>query len=319
MIRVLAITPVKHIQGVAKTLNEIGKVDYLEEPSQLDVEKNISNYDAVFTNPNKSNVFLGPSILTKAKKLKFICTASTGTNHIDIDFAKQKGIEIISLTEERNVIDKVSSTAELAFTLMLTSLRKINQAYASVLNDQWDYLPYVGKQINCLSIGVIGYGRLGKMFAKYSSSFGAKVFVYDPYKKVKNNNHIQISSFHEFLNLCDIISIHVHVTEETTKMIDKNALSHVKNDVMFVNTSRGEIIDENNMVNFLKNNQNAYLAADVIANEVSNKKGSELLKYAKKSNQVLITPHIGGMTVHAQEIAYNHAARLLKQAIKNLN
>ena len=93
----------------------------------------------------------------------------------------------------------------------------------------------------------------------------------------------------------------------------------MKPEVVLVNTSRGEVIVEQDLVEFLSLNKNAMIASDVLSNEIQNRNDSPLLKYALKSNQVIITPHIGGMTREAQEIAYNHAARLLKQAIKNLN
>ncbi len=315
MLKLLIITPLKHIKGVTDKLESIGDVTYMDDPSVNEIFSVVNEYDAIFTNPNKSKVYLGKELIDAAKNLKVICTASTGTNHIDLNYAENNGIKVISIKEEREIINKISSTAELAFTLMLSSLRKINQAYFSVLNNEWDYLPFIGKQINFLNIGVIGYGRLGKMFAKYSSGFGAKVYVFDPYQSVNNKKYTQISSFKEFLSKCDVISIHVHITKETIGMINKYAFMSMKNDVLIVNTSRGDVIDENDSVNFLKENSRACIATDVLADEVNDKQNSKLLKYAKKSNQVLITPHIGGMTSHAQEIAYNHSATLLKKAL----
>lgn len=88
--------------------------------------------------------------------------------------------------------------------------------------------------------------------------------------------------------------------------------------MLLINTSRGDIINEEDIIQFLVKNKNARIAVDVIANEINTKKDSILIKYAKKSNQVLITPHIGGMTIHAQQIAYNHAANLLYNAFQNL-
>ena len=312
MSKILVITPVNHIPNVASGLAAIGQVDFLDDPSARELKSVLHDYDAIFTNPNKSKIFLGPEILKKAKKLKVICTASTGTNHIDLDYANKHGIEVLCLKEERKVINKISSTAEHAFSLMLSSIRNINAAHQSVLAGKWDYCPFVGKQLNCLNIGILGFGRLGKKFAKFANAFTDQITIFDPYKKVRNKNYTQVEDLSQLANDCDVISIHVHVTEETTGMIDSHFLERVKDSVLFVNTSRGEIVDEAAMVGFLKQNPQASLATDVLRDEIRNRDSSPLFKYAKSSDQVLITPHIGGMTIHAQAIAYNHAVELLK-------
>ena len=314
---ILSITPISHIKGVKYKLSKIGRVIQLENPKIEDAIKHVQYADAIFTNPNKSNVFIGKELLQHANRLKFICTASTGINHIDLEFSKKNKIKIISLTEERRIINKISSTAELAFALMLCSIRYINEANQSVLKDHWDYLPYIGKQIDYLKIGIIGYGRLGKLFAKYCYCFDAEIFIYDPYKSVKTKKYKQIHSLEDFISKCDVISLHVHVTSETTKMINKKILNKAKNDILIINTSRGDIIEENDIIEFLIKNKQARIATDVIANEINSKKGNLLIEHAKKSNQILITPHIGGMTIHAQEIAYNHVAEQLYKAFQD--
>ena len=137
--KILVITPIRHISGVSQTLKSIGEVTFFDDPSAEQVEDVIHKYDAIFTNPNKSKVFIGKEILDKATKLKVICTASTGTNHIDKNYALELSIPVISITEEREVINKISSTAELAFSLTLAGLRHIVNGHVSVLEGGWDY------------------------------------------------------------------------------------------------------------------------------------------------------------------------------------
>ena len=161
---ILVITPIKHIPGVIEILNSVGNITFIDDPSLDDVIKIISNFDAIFTNPNKSKVFIGKELIDAGTKLSVICTASTGTNHIDKKYCKVKNIKVISLTEERKIINKISSTAEHAFALMLSSLRKIPQSFDSVKSFNWDYEPFIGRQLDHLTIGVIGYGRLGTYF-----------------------------------------------------------------------------------------------------------------------------------------------------------
>jgi len=312
---ILVITPISHIDGVVDKLNEIGNVTIIDDPSLNQILNVVENYDAIFTNPNKSNVFIGKELIDAATNLKAVCTASTGTNHIDKDYAILKGIKIIALTEERNVINKISSTAEHAFALMLSSLRNIPQGFNSVKSYNWDYEPFIGRQINHLKIGIIGYGRLGKYFFKYANAFGAKILVHDPYKKIKNKNISQVG-IKTLLSNSDVISIHVHVTEETLGMINKDYFSLMKTNVLIVNTARGDIVNEADLINFLKKNKFAKYSTDVLANEViNNKLENDLIRFSKKSNQVLITPHVAGMTLEGQMIAYNHAAELLKKTL----
>ncbi len=317
--KILVITPVRHISGVPETLESIGNVTYIDDPSAEEVQSVINEYDAIFTNPNKSKVFIGSEILNSTNRLKVICTASTGTNHIDKLYAAKLGIPILSLTEERKVINQISSTAELAFSLTMASLRHVVKSHQAVLEGEWNYEKYIGRQMNCLTIGVIGYGRLGSMYSKYCMAFESRVLVYDPYKKVNEDGIKQVASLEQLLQKSDVIAIHVHVTEETIGMIDKKCFDLMKSEVVIVNTSRGDIVNESDLVSFLKKNLNARIASDVLNDEIKSKEKSPLLSYAKKSNQVIITPHIGGMCREAQEIAYGHAAKLLKSFFKVKN
>ena len=161
-INILSITPIGHINNIKDELKKIGKLKVLNDPSSKEVEKMIYKFDAIFTNPNKSKVYLGEKIMDKAKKLKIICTASTGTNHINIKYAIRKKIKIISLKKEKKITNKISSTAEHALALTLASLRNVVNSSNSVLLGNWDYTNFIGRQINFMTVGVVGYGRLGK-------------------------------------------------------------------------------------------------------------------------------------------------------------
>ena len=194
--------------------------------------------------------------------------------------------------------------------------RPVISSNKSVLNGEWDYERFIGRQMDGLTIGVIGYGRLGAMYSSYCIAMGAKVLVYDPYKKVKQNNIERVHNINLLLAESDIISFHLHVSEETKNMVNQDWFNKMKKDVLLVNTSRGDIIVENNLVEFLKENNQAKIATDVLADEIRNRMDSPLLKYAINSEQVTITPHIGGMTREAQEIAYNHAAIMLYKYFK---
>ncbi len=311
--KILVITPVRHIAGVPETLEGVGQVTYMDDPSSEKVIDVIGEYDAIYTNPNKSKVFIGKKVIDAAKNLKVICTASTGTNHIDKPYVAEKEIPILALTEEREVINRISSTAELAFALTMTGLRHIVRSHNNALKGEWDYTQYIGRQMNCLTIGVIGYGRLGSMYSHYCKAFDSRVLVFDPYKNVERDDLEQVDDISTLLMESDVIAMHVHVTDETISMINKKFFDKMKSDVLLVNTSRGDIVNEVDLVEFLASNQEAKIATDVLTDEVRNRMSSPLLKYAEESEQVIITQHIGGMSREAQEIAYGHAANLLSR------
>lgn len=315
--KILVITPTGHIDGVNDVLESFAEVSYLDDPSLQEVLEVVHLCDYIFTNPNKSKVFLGKDIFDAAASLKCICTASTGTNHIDKEQAASRDIQILSLTEEREIINKIGSTAELAFALTLASVRKILPSHQGALKGQWDYSKFIGRQMNALTVGVIGFGRLGKFYASFFEPFNSKVVVYDPFKKV--NDYEQMGTLEELVSISDIISLHVHVNEETKNLVDKDLLSFAKPDLLIVNTSRGEVVNENDLIDFLKKNKEAKLATDVLHDEIRNKAISPILNFSKITDQILVTQHIGGMTKEAQVIAYGHAAKLLRDFHKTSN
>ena len=319
--KILVITPTSHLNKVDEILESIPSTNiiYLPECS-IEEFKIHSDCIAIFTNPNKSNIFLGKENLKNFNKLEFICTASTGTIHIDKEFCIEKEIKIISLTEERGVINKIPSTAEHAFALMLSSIRNITEANNSVKEGKWDYEPFIGRQIKSLTIGVIGYGRLGTFFANYCDVFGSQVIVYDPYKDVNHPRIRQCKSLDNLAKESDVISLHVHVTNETKGMINLHFLNKCSSSIVLINTSRGEIINEKDLLQFLKNNKSSKYATDVLSSEINGIENNLLKKYFDSNQrQIIITPHIGGMTKEAQNTAFGHAANLLKDALCSKN
>lgn len=315
--KILVITPISHLDNVEEILKSIKgtKLFLIPECDKNELKNHADSY-AIFTNPNKSKVFLGKENLSFFKKLKYICTASTGTNHIDKNFCHENNISIISLKEERSVINQIPSTAEHAFALMMTSLRNVNEANRSVNKGLWNYEPFIGRQLKSLIVGVVGYGRLGTFFSNYCDAFGSQVVVFDPYKTVNHPRISQVGNLKDLSTISDIISLHVHVTSETLKFINFDFLNNCKKTVLIVNTSRGEIIDELALLKFLKKNKNSKYATDVLSSEIKGINDNILKKYADDNrSQITITPHIGGMTKEAQNMAFSHAANLLKKVI----
>ena len=155
------------------------------------------------------------------------------------------------------------------------------------------------------------------MFAKYAKAFGASIYVYDPYVtfNFKSSKILFVSNLNDMCSKVDCISLHVHANNETENMINANFLKKCKNNIMIINTSRGEIVNEFDMLQFLKKNKGARYFTDVITDEIINRPKSPVYSSfvsGELTNQILITPHIGGMTSDARYIAYHRSVDLLE-------
>lgn len=299
------ITPVKHLNGVVELLQSKGDVFFLEEGNKQEVRTLLlkENIDTILCNPNQQTYKIDKELL-KNTNVTLINTCSTGMNHIDTQYCIENNIEIYSLTTDYQLINDLPSTSELAFGLMLSLLRKIPESKQHVSEYKWDYTNFVGRQVKDLKIGIIGYGRLGKMMKKYCDAFGAKTYVYDPYIDIEQ------TSLEEIFTKCDVISLHVHVTDETKYMVSKKLLGLSKKGLYIINTSRGEIVNENDIVQALNNKLLGY-GTDVIENEFDDITKSPIIKAMNKGENIIITPHIGGMTIEGQTKAYKWAINKL--------
>jgi len=310
--QLLVITPIEHIPGIYSKLSDNFTINYKPLPLSIDDFQPDPATEFVFTNPNKSSIYIGKEFLEKFPNIKAVCTASTGTVHVDKSYCADHGIKLLSLTEERETISQITSTAEHAFLLLMSGLRHFVPSVNSVSEGLWDYQPFVGRQMTQLKIGVIGYGRLGSLFAHYCDSFGADVFVFDPYKSVVFPRIRQIASLPDLIRQVDAFSLHVHVTSETLEFINKDLLSLAKNPVTIVNTSRGEIINEHDLLNFLESSRDSIYCADVYSHEFNGLRRSALWNSNLfNDGRIQLTPHIGGMTIDAQILAYGRACDML--------
>jgi D-3-phosphoglycerate dehydrogenase / 2-oxoglutarate reductase len=307
--KILCITPIKHLKGVYEKLSSFGEIIYLPNISKNELIEYLKNNDIfyIFTNPNKQGFILDHEVL-KYGGIKVINTCSTGLNHIDIDYCKNNNISVWSLTKDYDLINDLPSTSELAFGLMMSLLRNIPKSFDNVKEGYWDYEPYIGHQIKGLTIGIIGYGRLGTIMKNLFNGWGVDILVDDPYKECKGCNKVD----KEYLiSNSDVIFLHVHVTDETRRMVDENFLSKMKKNSYLINTSRGELVDEDQIIKFILSGHLKGYGTDVISDEFGDIKSSKLVKYSKTHN-VVITPHVGGMTIEGQTKAYLWAVSKFK-------
>lgn len=297
-IKLLNLEPFDYSPKARKILTTFAEVEDFA-PGEFKLEEIINKYNGIIT---RLNYKIGENLIGKATNLKAIITATTGLDHIAIDFAKSKGIEIISLKGELEFLETISSTAEHTFALLLSLIRKIPWAFESVKKGYWDRDSYKGIELQKKTLGIIGFGRIGKMVANYALAFKMKVEFFDPFVRDKNFTKISLENL---LKTSDIITIHLPYIPETKKIISEKEFKFIKKGAYLINTSRGGVIDEKALIYALDKKILSGVGLDVICeeNKIKDKKikNSPLLKYAKEHSNLLITSHIGGATVESME------------------
>ena len=304
---IAVITPISHLDGIVELLLTKGTLFYFEESTKDRVRELLltQKIDTILCNPNQQTYKIDKELL-EGTDVSLINTCSTGMNHIDVEYCNKNNIEIYSLTKDMELINDLPSTSELAFGLMMSLLRKIPQSKNHVSEYKWDYTQFMGRQVKDLRIGIVGYGRLGKMMYKYCRSFGATVMVYDPYV-----TNIACNSLENMISNVDVISLHVHVTPETKYIINKEILGYCKKSPYIINTSRGEIVNETDIVNALKLGLISGYGADVVENEFDDLTKSPIIAAMNNDENIIVTPHTGGMTIEGQTKAYKWAINKL--------
>lgn len=245
------------------------------------------------------------SILSQAKSLKYIVTSTTGLNHIKLP--KKSAVKIISLKGEAEFLRTITPTAELTWGLIINLMRNLPAAIDSVIDHRWDRDQYIGQELYGKTIGIIGYGRLGSMIAKYAVAFGLNVKVFDSALSCVNclPEKVEYSDLDSLLKVSDIVTIHIPLLESNINFINENRLALMKKTAVLVNTSRGEILDEMYLLSMLESGLIAGAALDVLSDEVSGKnswmQSNKLVNSSALGRRLLITPHIGGACFDSME------------------
>ncbi len=302
---VLCTADLGHLSEAKKTLEDAFDVHFIP-PTPQAVKAHIADADAYFAS---LQVRLTQELMEKAPKLKAIATPSTGLDHIDIQAAEKQGVVVLSLKNERELLDRITSTAELAWALILACNRRIPESFMAVRKGIWGRDLYRGHQIAYKTLGILGCGRLGTIMAQYGQAFRLKVLGHDV--RPVSLPGVQMVSFDELVRQADILTVHIHLTPENRKLINRDVLARMKPGAILINTSRGAIIDEAALLDALKTG-NLTAGVDVIEGEWGEDIGKHpLVEYARNHENLIITPHIGGVTYEAQEMAYGHAAQML--------
>ena len=294
--------------GVLDPLRRIAEVTELPACQELLLER-IREFDGFLT---PLEVQSNREVLNRAEKLRVIVTPTTGTDHIDLLHAEKRGITVYSLKEEPELLEDITDAAEHAWALLLSVVRNLPWAFARAKQGAWtkkDKL--LGNQLSGKTLGIVGYGRLGKIVAQYGKVFRMRVLV-SGRRNLKTPEGVEQVDFNRLLRNSDVVSIHVHLTDENRHLFNFDAFAKMKPTAVLINTSRGAIIDEAAMLNALSSGRLAGAGIDVIEGEWrTDLKNHPLIEYARSNQNLVISPHIGGATVESQTIIYEHMTQKL--------
>jgi len=256
--------------------------------SAQELMKEIPAYDAVIV---RGRTKMTRDVIKNAHKLKVIGRCGVGVDNIDLGAAKEKGIIVVNAP-----VATTTSVAELTMGLIYSLAREIPRASAGLKQGEWLKKSLVGIELNGRSVGIIGYGRIGRMVAKLASSVGMDINAFGPHltKESKIVEGGRIMSFKQVLQNSDFITIHTPLKDNTIQMIDEKAIDLMKDGVRIVCTARGGIIDESALLQGLNSGKIAGAALDVF--EAEPPTNEELLRHPN----LIATPHIGGQTIDSQ-------------------
>lgn len=295
--RILNAEPKGYSPAAKAILQEFSSVDEIELDYHGLLQK-ITDYEVLIVRLANQ---IDKAILDAGKKLQCIVTATTGLNHINIAYAQERGITVLSLKDEIQFLETVSATAEHTWGLLLALVRNLPSAFNSVRDGEWNRDLFWGHELDGKCLGILGLGRIGKKVARYAFAFQLSVIAYDPFQEQWFEGVTCIDKLDEFLARTDILSIHLPLNEQTENFIGHKELALLPKGTWLINTARGELVDEDALVNALLSGQLAGAAVDVVQHERASiqRNQSLLLDYARTHENLLITPHIGGAAYEA--------------------
>ncbi|MGN6821657.1 MAG: D-2-hydroxyacid dehydrogenase, partial [Candidatus Nitrosocosmicus sp.] len=276
-----------------KSLRNAGLVvDYLPEISPSELISSVNDYDVIVV---RSRTKITREVIQKASKAKIIARVGVGLDNIDTEEAEKQKIEVINAGEA-----SITAVSELVIGLMLSLSRNIPLANYETKKGNWIKKNLIGTELKGKYLGIIGLGKIGRNVARLARGLRMNLIGYDivPIDKgFVQEVSLITTDLKMLLQSSDFITCHVPFTEQTKHLINKETISNVKNSAFIINTSRGEIIEENSLINALKDKKIAGAALDVF--EVEPPKNKELLDLPN----LIWTPHIGAQTKEGQELA----------------
>ena len=269
-------------------LSEIGHVECYDSTS---LSSFLRNKNVIFV---RLAYQIDADFLDKAPNLKVICSPTTAHNHIDEDELESRSISLLSLMGEREFLNNIRATPEHTLGLMIAVLRNYKNAFLNLSNQNWDRDLYRGEELYGMNVGIIGMGRVGCKVAAYLDILGSNVGYYDVNSDVVVKGYKQFTTLKQLITSSDMILMSASYKNGQLPILDSNLIKIMK-DKYFINTARGELVDEESLIEAIKDGLLKGVGTDVVAAENDINNAQSWLELTEKNN-VIVTPHIAGAT-----------------------
>ncbi len=271
--------------------------DYLS--SKEEIEEKIEEYHGIVI---RSRFKIDENFIDKASNLKFIARVGAGLESIDCDYANKKNIALIAAPEGNK-----NAVGEHTLGMILSLFNKLNQADREIRSGHWNREKNRGHELDGKTVGIIGYGNMGKAFAKKLRGFDCEVICFDILSNMTNNDARQVSA-EEFFEKADVVSLHLPWTPETDKLVDAQFIQKFKKPFWLINTSRGKNVVTSDLAQALQSGKILGAALDVLEYEklsfeslFESETIPEAFQFLLKAENVILTPHIAGWTFESHE------------------
>jgi len=269
----------------------------------------IGDYDVLIMRVDPA---ITEEVLDAAKNLKVIGVCSVGLNHINMDCAKAKGIQVFNAPGLN-----ANAVAELTLSKMLDMSRHTMPANVDVkVNHQWDKYKFVGRELRGRTLGILGFGRIGQLVAGLAHAFKMNIVAYDPFlpdEKFGENNATKMETIEELLKVADYVTIHMPLLPTTKNLINAKSIETMKPDCIVLNMARGGIVNEQDMYEALKAGKIGGYATDVMVDELS--EGADFNSPLFECDNFIVSPHLGAQTVDASRDIGAHIIAKVKEAL----
>ena len=261
---------------------------------------------------------LNAEFLIDFPKLKYIISPTTGEDHVEKFYLEKNNIKLLTLKGETRFLETIPATAEFTWGLLLSLTRNISQAMCSVTAGEWNRDNYKGNDVYGKTIALVGFGRISKIIARFAIAFGMQVKTYDPYVKDFPESVEVSDTLESLIKGADVLSIHAALTPETVNLIGIDELRLLPKHALVINTSRGDILDSEALLDVLCTGQISGAAIDVVPGERchNNKLKIKLLQYAQTANNLLITPHLAGASYQSMAMTEEFMVEKLIKTIE---
>ncbi len=251
-------------------------------------------------------VRIDDAMIAAAPHLQIISCATTGSDHIARGEVGARGIDVHTLREDGDLLQGITPAAELSWALVLACARRLPAAAAHTRAGQWVREEYPGTMLNGRTLGLIGCGRLGQWMSRYGAAFGMAVLGHDPHVKSWPGG-IEQADLTDLVAQADVISVHVHLSDETRGLLSAELLANIKPGAIVINTSRGAVIDEGALLAGLESGRIGAAGLDVLDGEPDIDQ-HPLIVYSRSHDNLIVTPHIGGFSPDAVRVVCRRAA-----------